>query len=159
MTRFILDSDTSIFCLRKRHGIAGKIRDIGVWNCCISQVTVAELRYGAERSDYIVQRHREVDVFCKHISVVPINDEIINIYASQRATERRKPMNFLYGRFIGYLISFVIVAIQVLIKAIKWIKEYKKNQTDFDNDLERKIEILKYKNKQNQQKGKPKHDN
>jgi len=62
-------------------------------------------------------------------------------------------MGFLYGRLIGYLIAFVIVAVQVLIKAIKWIKEYKKNQTDYDNELERQLEILKYKNSQNKQKG------
>jgi len=89
MTKFILDSDTSIFCLRKRHGVAEKICDVGVWNCSISQVTVAELRYGAECSDYPIRRHREVGEFCEYVSVVPINDAIISIYAAQKARMRK----------------------------------------------------------------------
>ena len=63
------------------------------------------------------------------------------------------PMGFLYGRLLGYLIAFIIVAVQVLIKAIQWINEYKKNQKDCDDDLERQLEILKYKNRKNKQKG------
>lgn len=59
----------------------------------------------------------------------------------------------IYGRFIGYLIVFVIVAIRVLIEAIRWLKEYKKIQTDFDNSMERQLEALKYKNTKNKQKG------
>ena len=89
MSKFLLDSDTSISCLRKRHGIAEKVCDIGVWNCRISQVTVAELRYGAECSDYPVRRHRDVDEFCEYVSVVPINDAIINVYAAQKARMRK----------------------------------------------------------------------
>jgi tRNA(fMet)-specific endonuclease VapC len=89
MTKFILDSDTSIFCLRGRHGIAERIRDIGVWNCCISQVTVAELRYGAECSDYFIRRHREIDELCESMSIVPISNAIIHVYAVQKARMRK----------------------------------------------------------------------
>ena len=89
MTKFLLDSDTSIFCLRKRHGIAEKVCDIGVWNCCISQVTVAELRYGAECSEFSTRRHHEIDEFCDYVSVIPINDTIVNVYAVQKARLRK----------------------------------------------------------------------
>jgi len=89
MTKFLLDSDTSIFCLRKRHGIAEKVCDIGVWNCCISQVTVAELRYGAECSGFSSRRNNEIDEFCDYVSVIPINDTIVNVYAVQKARLRK----------------------------------------------------------------------
>ena len=89
MTKFLLDSDTCIACLRKRHGVAQKISDIGVWNCCISLVTVAELRYGAECSDYPSRRHDEVDEFCEHLSIIPIDDAMINVYAVEKARLRR----------------------------------------------------------------------
>jgi len=89
MTKFLLDSDTCISCLRKRGGIAGKISSIGVWNCSISQVTVAELRYGAECSNYPIMRHEEVSEFCDHVSVIPINNNIIDIYAVQKARLRK----------------------------------------------------------------------
>jgi tRNA(fMet)-specific endonuclease VapC len=90
MTTFLLDSDMCIFCLRKRYDIAEKVSDIGVENCCISQVTVAELRYGAECSVSPARRHREVDEFCGHVSVIPINDKIIGMYAIQKAKLRQQ---------------------------------------------------------------------
>jgi len=62
-------------------------------------------------------------------------------------------MNFLYGYLVRRLIQLVVVATLVLMKAIKWIKEYKKIQTDHDNEMKRQLEILKYKNSQNKQKG------
>ena len=67
-------------------------------------------------------------------------------------------MGFFYGYPVKWLVRLIVVATLVLITAIKWIKEYKKNQTDYDNELERQLEILKYKNSQNKQKGK-KNDN
>jgi len=63
-------------------------------------------------------------------------------------------MGFLYARFVGNLIRLVVVATLVLIKAIRWIIKYRKNQKDHDNYLERQLEILKYKNAKNKQKGK-----
>jgi tRNA(fMet)-specific endonuclease VapC len=47
------------------------------------------LRYGAECSDYPVRRHREVDEFCEYVSVISINDAVINIYAAQKAKMRK----------------------------------------------------------------------
>ncbi|MCL2711312.1 MAG: hypothetical protein FWE95_10565 [Planctomycetaceae bacterium] len=70
-------------------------------------------------------------------------------------------MNFSYGRsagllivvillflVMGPLIAFVVVALLVLMKSIQWINEYKKNQKDYETDLQYQLEILKYKNKQ-----------
>ena len=88
MTKFILDTDTCIFYLREQHGVAEKIDDVGIWNCSISQVTVAELRYGAECSDFHIRRHRQIDEFCRNVSIVPINDAIIHVYAVQKANLR-----------------------------------------------------------------------
>ena len=69
-------------------------------------------------------------------------------------------MNFLYGRLLGYVIAFIIVAIQVLIKAIQWINTYRKNQKDYHDELEQQLEILKYKNTKNKNKKKgTNHDN
>jgi len=62
-------------------------------------------------------------------------------------------MGFLYGRFIGLLIRFVVVALLALYKAIQWVKEYKKIQKDYDDSLERQLEILKHKHVKNKQKG------
>jgi hypothetical protein len=62
-------------------------------------------------------------------------------------------MGYLYGRFIGYCIRLVVVATLVLIKAMRWLKDYRKIQTDYDNSLNAQLEGLKYKNTQNKKKG------
>ena len=75
-------------------------------------------------------------------------------------------MNYLHGRsagllivailvflFMGPLIAFVVAAPFVLLEAIRWTREYKKIQGDYDNDLKHQMEILKYKNTKNKQKG------
>ena len=58
-------------------------------------------------------------------------------------------MGFLYGRLISLLIQFVVVALLVIRKAIQWINEYRKNQKDCEDSLERQLEILKYKHSKN----------
>jgi tRNA(fMet)-specific endonuclease VapC len=90
MTEYIVDTDTCISCLREQHDIAKKIDNIGTWNCRISQITLAELRYGAECSVFSDRRHREIDEFCEYISVVPINNSVIDIYALQKARLRKR---------------------------------------------------------------------
>ena len=58
---------------------------------------------------------------------------------------------------LGPLPAFAFAALIGLIEAIQWIKGYNKNQKDYENDLERQLKILKYKNKQKEQtkSGKP----
>lgn len=48
-----------------------------------------ELKYGAECSDFSKLCHREIDDFCEYVSVVSICDEIIQIYASEKAKLRK----------------------------------------------------------------------
>jgi len=76
-------------------------------------------------------------------------------------------MNYSYGRsvwlliavvvvalFIGYFPALVLAALLILAEPVQWIKDYKKNQTDYDNSMNIRLESLKYKNEQNKQKGK-----
>lgn len=80
-------------------------------------------------------------------------------------------MNFLYGPSAWLLLALVLVAlvagpvaalimtaVLVLIKAIQWINEYKKSQADMNDSIEHQLEILKYKNKKNQQQHENKHE-
>ena len=75
-------------------------------------------------------------------------------YGSEADFEiEKKPMSFLYAYVVRLWIRLVVVTLLVLIQAIRWINEYRKNQIDCDNYLERQLEILKYKNEKNKQKG------
>jgi len=50
MNGYLLDTDICVFRLRRQFGIDQQIGKVGRQNCYISEITIAELRFGAERS-------------------------------------------------------------------------------------------------------------
>lgn len=44
--KYLLDTNICAFLLRGKYNLAARIDQIGIKNCCISEVTVAELKYG-----------------------------------------------------------------------------------------------------------------
>jgi tRNA(fMet)-specific endonuclease VapC len=49
MAKYLLDTDISVFYLRGRYNLNQKLKEIvGYDNCFISEITLAELKYGAE---------------------------------------------------------------------------------------------------------------
>ena len=48
--QYLLDTSTCIFFLRGNLNLAELIREKGLKNCFISEITVFELKYGAENS-------------------------------------------------------------------------------------------------------------
>ena len=66
-----------------------QMRRVGWHNCCISEMTVAELLYGAECSNSVAENIKEVLSFCADMEVIPIA-VAISEYASQKARLRRK---------------------------------------------------------------------
>ena len=47
MTNYLLDTNICIFLLRGKYDVDKKIDSVGFENCAISEITVAELKYGA----------------------------------------------------------------------------------------------------------------
>lgn len=47
MTGYLLDTNICIFLLRGKYDVDKKIDSVGLGNCAISEITVAELKYGA----------------------------------------------------------------------------------------------------------------
>lgn len=50
MSRFLLDTDICIHLMKGEHDLDQKIAVIGLQNCFISEITIAELTYGVENS-------------------------------------------------------------------------------------------------------------
>lgn len=58
--RYLLDSNICILLLRNRSEVINNIRRVGWANCCISEMTVVELFYGAECSQQRERRVRQI---------------------------------------------------------------------------------------------------
>ena len=86
---FLIDTNICVFFLRNKYGIDAKFRQIGIDRCFISEITVAELLYGAECSRCPEENKSLVYEFCNCIQTLPIKD-VIYEYARQKAILRRK---------------------------------------------------------------------
>lgn len=83
--RFMLDTDSISFALRGYGGVAERILEHGRSEICVSAVTVAELRYGAERRKSR-KLHRLIDAVTKDVAVVAF-DEACALRYGQIANE------------------------------------------------------------------------
>ena len=76
MIRYLLDSDICISFLKRKHKISEKIDDVGKENCFISEITIAELKYGAEKSDNYAKHAQEVKEIRELFDVIPIIEHL-----------------------------------------------------------------------------------
>lgn len=86
--KYLLDTSICVFFLRGKFDLDSYIRQSGRENCFISEITVVELRYGAENSDDPVKAHRTVDAFINGLSIIPIFGSIRR-YAKEKVRLRK----------------------------------------------------------------------
>lgn len=84
MIHYLLDTNICIHFMRLKYGVAKHIEEIGWEHCCISEITVAELFYGAERSDNVAKNRKLVESFCQDIEIIPIGTALKK-YARNKA--------------------------------------------------------------------------
>ena len=70
--RYLLDTNICIFLLQGRYDLENKIKKVGLKNCYISEITVAELKYGAENSDNYQKHIQEVEKIERLFTIIPI---------------------------------------------------------------------------------------
>ena len=100
--RYLLDTNTCVFFLRGKLNLNDLIKEKGRENCYISEITVVELRYGAENSDNPAKSHKAVDTFINGLSIIPIFGSIRR-YAKEKVRLRKigKPMHDEFDLLIG----------------------------------------------------------
>ena len=69
--QYLLDTNICVFFLRGKLNLDDLIKQKGRENCFISEITVFELRYGAENSENPTKSHKSVDAFVSGLSIVP----------------------------------------------------------------------------------------
>lgn len=64
------------------------MQDVGIDNCFISEITLAELKYGAMFSQQPDKHLQEIDALLNYIQIVPITNAI-DFFASEKARLRK----------------------------------------------------------------------
>ena len=89
MPKYMLDTDTVSFALRGRGAVASRLLEHRPSKICISSITLAELRFGAEarRSRKL---HRLIDTFAGSVTVIPFDQPAADRFAPVAAALARR---------------------------------------------------------------------
>ena len=83
MNGYLLDTSICVYLFRNKFNIADKLDRIGRENCFISSITIAELVYGAYKSNSPTENLNMIRTFCNTVNIVPF-EEAIDIYAQEK---------------------------------------------------------------------------
>jgi tRNA(fMet)-specific endonuclease VapC len=86
--KYLLDSNICIHFFRGKFGVIDKLKLIGLKECAISEITLAELVFGAENSDSPKRNHDIIEKFVHEISILPIFDSILT-YGKEKTRLRK----------------------------------------------------------------------
>lgn len=89
MKKFLLDTNICIYFLKGLFELHNKIEQAGIENCFISEITVAELKFGAENSSNPTKNRETIDKFLSKFTILPIITSL-DIYAKEKTRLRKK---------------------------------------------------------------------
>ena len=99
--KYLLDTNICIHFFRGKYDLIDKLNEIGIENCAISEITLAELVFGAENSTQPEKNHNLIEKFVKQITILPIFDSITQ-YGKQKARLRKQGLMISdFDLFIG----------------------------------------------------------
>ena len=118
---YLLDTNICIHYFKGQFELKNKIEQIGFRNFAISEITLAELIYGAEKSQRKSQNIRVIDNFTEKITIIPIFDSI-RIYGKEKARLKLK------GTIISDLDLFIgaTAIINNMILVTRNVKEFER---------------------------------
>lgn len=89
MKKYLLDTNICIHFLGNEYNIKEKIEKAGLENCLVSEITIAELKFGAENSQNKEKNKKTIEAFIKKFPIIPIYNSL-DIYAKEKSRLRKK---------------------------------------------------------------------
>ncbi|MEA3445368.1 MAG: type II toxin-antitoxin system VapC family toxin [Bacteroidota bacterium] len=86
--KYLLDTNICIHFFRGKFNLIDKFEEITLNNCAISEITLAELVFGAENSLNPEKNHDIIKRFSDKITILPIYDSIF-LYGKEKARLRK----------------------------------------------------------------------
>lgn len=85
---YLLDTNICIYFLKGRFGLVERIDNVGFQNLFISEITIAELKYGVEKSEHVEKNRVIVNKMIDAFKLLRIYPALI-IYAKEKARLRK----------------------------------------------------------------------
>jgi tRNA(fMet)-specific endonuclease VapC len=89
MMNYLLDTNICIYFFKGQFGLINKFQEKGFSSMAISEITLAELIYGAEKSQNVTKNKKLIYEFVDRLTFLPIFDGI-EIYGKEKARLKTK---------------------------------------------------------------------
>ncbi|MBA3986256.1 MAG: type II toxin-antitoxin system VapC family toxin [Flavobacteriales bacterium] len=98
--KYLLDTNICIHFFRGEFNVLEKFQEIKLENCAISEITLAELIFGAENSSNPTKNYKLIDKFSEQVKILPIFNAI-NLYAKEKVRLKKREMISDFDLLIG----------------------------------------------------------
>jgi len=85
---YLIDTNICIHFFRGKFNLIDKFNEVDLDNCAISEITLAELFFGAENSSNPSKNHKIIENFTSHTKILPIYNAL-KTYASEKVRLRK----------------------------------------------------------------------
>lgn len=89
MKSYLLDTNICIYFMKGQFDLHKKIKTVDKANCLLSEITVAELKYGVENSVQKEKNRKNAEAFISNFVILPIFP-VLDIYAKEKARLKTK---------------------------------------------------------------------
>jgi len=83
LKQYLLDTNIIIYFLKGMYNLNQKIEQVGLENCFVSEITIAELFYGAEKSNKRDANVLVVEEIVRNVAVLPLTNAL-QLYAKEK---------------------------------------------------------------------------
>ena len=88
MKKYLIDTNICIYYIKGKFDLKKKFEKANPDNCFISEITLAELKFGVENSEKIEINQKALDNFLTGVKIVPIFHSL-DLYAKEKARLRK----------------------------------------------------------------------
>ncbi len=88
MKKYLIDTNTCIYFIKGKYDLKNKFEIAAPENCFISEITLAELKFGVANSEKKEKNQKALDNFLSGMKIVPIYHSL-DLYASEKARLRK----------------------------------------------------------------------
>jgi tRNA(fMet)-specific endonuclease VapC len=89
LKKYLLDTNICVYFLKGLYNLDKKIEKAEIDNCFVSEITIAELKFGAENSEKQEKNRKTVDEFVSKFTIIPIFNSL-DTYAKEKSRLRKK---------------------------------------------------------------------
>ncbi len=89
MKKYLLDTNICAYFLNGKFDLERKIERAGISNCYVSEITIAELKYGVEKSLHKEKNRKTLELFQEKFDILPIFPTL-DVYAAEKSRLKTK---------------------------------------------------------------------